>query len=97
MTWDLFLPEHMKPAQFRINGMLWDAKVFAALDILSSFTHGQATRVNDFLEDAVEKRVQGSEESQVIVMRDVFEAITTIFERAGFVAQRVSTSAMCTR
>jgi hypothetical protein len=66
-----------------------------ALDILSSFTHGQATRVKDFVDDAIKKRVQDSEDSQVIEMRDVVETITTIHERAGFIAQRVITSTMC--
>lgn len=90
VTYDQFLPESMKAAKLKIGGKVWDEKVLVALDILSSFTHGQARLSQEFLEECIKMRVEEGDDRSVIVQYpDIVNAVTLMYERAGIIPTKV--------
>jgi hypothetical protein len=90
MTYDHFLPENMKPVKVKLEGQVRDENVLAALDVLSSFTHGQARLAREFLEECVKMRVEeGDDRSAMVQYQDIVNAVTMIYERAGIIPAKV--------
>jgi hypothetical protein len=90
MTYEHFLPENMKPAKLKIGGKICDEKALAALDMLSSFTHGQVRLVQEFLEECVKMRAEeGEDKSAMVQYQDIINAATMIYERAGIIPAKV--------
>lgn len=92
LTYDHFLPSSMAPPKFKIAGKIWDEQVVGALGVLSSFTHGQATLAQGFLEEAVKMRIEeeGKHASATVQVQDVNTAIGIIYERAGFAPTKLT-------
>lgn len=90
-TYDHFLPDAMRPLKFKISGAIWNPRTLAALDIFSSFTHGQSRLAREFLEEAVKMRIEDEEDAIPIVQfEDVVNAITIVYERAGVVPAKLT-------
>jgi hypothetical protein len=91
MTYDSFLSNPMKPAKWKVGGMIWDEKVVAALNILSSLTHGQPILAKDFLEESIKMRLDDEmDRSPVVQYQDVANAVTIIYEHANIIPSKVS-------
>jgi hypothetical protein len=90
-TIDHLFPDTLKPTKLKPAGKYWDPKVVAALSVLSSLTPGQARLAVEFLEEAVQLRVSdGQDKSPGVQVRDVVNAITIIYERAGVIAAKLT-------
>ena len=90
-TYDHFLPDTMRPPRFKINGIVWDSHVVAALDVLSSLTHGQARLAQEVLIEAVKLRLEEEEDASLVVQcQDVVNAVGIVYERAGVLPARLT-------
>ncbi|KAF2849909.1 hypothetical protein T440DRAFT_451629 [Plenodomus tracheiphilus IPT5] len=91
LTYDHFIPPAHCPPRFKTNGAIWSPPVLAALDVLSSFTHGQARLAAEFLEEAMKMRVdEGGETDMVVKYEDVRDAVALVYERAGIIPAKLT-------
>jgi hypothetical protein len=83
-----FLPDNMKPAKHKIAANALDPQVLAAIDLLSSFTHGQPLLAQEVLVEAVALRTDADQQDEadkdpVVRKQDIAIAIEVAYERAG--------------
>ncbi|KAI8935251.1 hypothetical protein NX059_007840 [Plenodomus lindquistii] len=91
LTFDHFIPSSNAPPRFKTNAVIWSAPVLAALDVLSSFTHGQARLAAEFLEEAIKMRIDEGEDTDMVVKyEDVRDAVALVYERADIIPARLT-------
>lgn len=91
MTYDHFIPTANCPQRFKKDGTLWSPPVLAALDVLSSFTHGQARLAAEYLEEAIKMRIdEGKDTDMVVKFEDVANAIGIVYEHAGAIPAKLT-------
>ncbi|KAH9864088.1 hypothetical protein J1614_010021 [Plenodomus biglobosus] len=91
LTYDHFIPLSHCPPRFKTNGVVWSPPVLAALDVLSSFTHGQARLAAEFLQEAVKMRIDEGEDTDMVVKyEDVRDAVALVYERADIVPAKLT-------
>jgi len=91
ITYDHFIPTGHCPPRFKNNGAVWSPHILAALDVLSSFTHGQARLASEFLEEAIKMRIdEGDDTDTVVKPEDVTNAIGIVYEHAGVIPPRLT-------
>ncbi|CBY01745.1 hypothetical protein IAQ61_010022 [Plenodomus lingam] len=90
VTYDHFIPPAHCPPRLKTNGTVWCPPVLAGLDVLSSFTQGQARLAAEFLEEAVKRRVDEGEDTDVVVKyEDVRDAVALVYERADVIPMKL--------
>ncbi|KAF2036805.1 hypothetical protein EK21DRAFT_96008 [Setomelanomma holmii] len=95
MTVDHFFPDAMKPgvSKIKTDGKVWDQRVIAGLEILSSFTHGQARLAVEVLQEAVQMRMlneAGVDSNSIVQLQDIVNAVNIVYERAGIIPAKVT-------
>jgi hypothetical protein len=87
-TVEHFLPASLKHSKSRVSKQPCDSQTLAAIDILSSFTQGQARLAREVLEEAVTLQTgedQGDDKDPVVRKQDVLVAVQIEYERAGVI------------
>jgi hypothetical protein len=85
---DEFLPSSIKPDKFHSVSKSFDPQVLAAIEVLSSFTHGQSRLAREVLVEAIAVRTEAdqvdpADKHPVVRKQDVAVAIEIVYERAG--------------
>lgn len=83
----MWLPEGLKSKGFLV-ACQWDLQMVASIAILAKATPGQGDILKDILKNVVE--AQGG--VYVLVVQDVLQVIDYIYQRAGLINTKVSSS-----
>ncbi|KAH7083464.1 hypothetical protein BKA63DRAFT_540292 [Paraphoma chrysanthemicola] len=92
MSLDQFIPDTYKPPKLPSSTTsttrTWDPDFVAAVAVLSSFSHGQASLIREHLVEAMQLRMAEEIDTRAeghVQTGDVLSAIGIVFERAGVV------------
>jgi hypothetical protein len=93
ITVEQFIPASMKPPTAKFGQKNTDVLTLSALNVLSSFTHGQSRLALEVLEEAIALRTQedqGDDKDPVLQNQDVLNAITIVYERASVIPGKLT-------
>ncbi|KAH7068634.1 hypothetical protein FB567DRAFT_634340 [Paraphoma chrysanthemicola] len=91
ITLDQFIPDTYKPPKIPSTATTtrtWDTDFVAAVAVLSSFSHGQASLIREHLVEAIQLRIAEEIDTRAeghVQTGDVLSAIGIVFERVGVV------------